>query len=78
MFSQQKRFTINWDGYQTISGGNYNIKIPAFNPDSFSYDFDEGLLFVTQWKVSSAINESSIKVSNVSYASVSREALKDL
>jgi len=78
MFSQQKRFTINWDGYQTISGGNYNIKIPAFNPDNFSYDFDEGLLFVTQWKISDAINESSIKISNVSYALVSKEALKDL
>ncbi|WP_034041538.1 type IX secretion system sortase PorU [Wocania ichthyoenteri] len=78
MFSQQKKFIINWDGYQTISGGNYNIKIPAFNKDNFSYDFDEGLFFVAQWKVSSNINESSIRISNVSYASISKEELKDL
>ena len=78
MFSQQKKFTVNWDGYQTISGGNYNLKIPAFNADNFSYDFDEGLLFVAQWKISTAINEASITISNVTYASISKEALKDL
>ncbi len=78
MFSQQKKFIINWDGYKTIFGGNYNLKIPAFNAENFSYDFDEGLLFVTQWKVSNNVNESSIRISNVSYASISKEELKDL
>ena len=78
MFSQQKKFTVNWDGYQTISGGNYNLKIPAFNAENFSYNFDAGLLFVTQWKISRAVNESSVKVTNVTYTPISKEALQDL
>ncbi|MCF7567709.1 type IX secretion system sortase PorU [Sabulilitoribacter arenilitoris] len=78
LFSQQKKFTVNWDGYQTISGGNYNLKIPAFNPDNFSYDFNEGLLFTAQWKISKAVNESSVKVTNVNYTSISKEELKDV
>ncbi|MFD1615578.1 type IX secretion system sortase PorU [Gelatiniphilus marinus] len=78
VFSQQKKFTIKWDGHQTISGGNYNLKIPAFNTDNFSYNFDDGLLFVAQWKISSAINESSITISNVTYAPISKVDLKDI
>ena len=78
MFSQQKEITINWDGYKTISGENFNLEIPAFNTDNFSYDFDEGLLFVSQWETSSNVNESSIKISNVRYAPISKEELRDL
>ena len=61
-----------------MSSGNYSIVIPSFNKDNFSFNLDEGLLFATQWEVSSPINESSVKVSNVSYASISKEELKDL
>ncbi len=78
LFSQQKKFDINWDGFQTISGGSYDLKIPAFNADNFSYDFNEGLLFVTQWEISTVINESSVAISNVSYTSISKEELKDI
>lgn len=78
VFSQQKRFAINWDGYKTISTGNYSLIIPSFNANNFSYNFDNGLLFVAQWKITKPVNESSIKVSNVSYASISKEELKDL
>ncbi len=78
LFSQQKRFAINWEGNKTISGGNYNLKIPAFNPDNFSYDFDKGLQFVAQWKISNAVNPASIKVSDVSYTPISKKDLLDL
>ncbi|MFD1160790.1 type IX secretion system sortase PorU [Hwangdonia seohaensis] len=78
VFSQQKKFTIKWDGHQTISGGNYSLKIPAFNAEHFSYDFNEGLLFVAQWETSTAVNEASIKISQVTYAPISMDDLKDL
>ena len=40
VFSQQKRYDINWEGSQTMSTGSYTITIPAFNKENFSYDFD--------------------------------------
>ena len=78
MFSQQKQYTINWEGIKTISGGSYSLKIPAFNPENFSYDFNEGLQFITQWKLTTPINESSISVDNVRYTVISKADLKDL
>ncbi len=78
LFSQQKQFIIDWNGVKTISGGNYAIKLPAFNSDNFSFDFDEGIQFVAQWGIISEINESSVTLSNIKYASISKEELKDL
>ncbi|WP_242135812.1 type IX secretion system sortase PorU [Aestuariivivens marinum] len=77
-FSQQKQFTINWEGVQKLSAGNNTIEIPSFNKGNFSYDFETGLLFVSQWETSSPINESSIVLSNVSYKPISKNDLKDL
>ncbi|WP_223550897.1 type IX secretion system sortase PorU [Aestuariivivens sp. NBU2969] len=77
-FSQQKQFTINWEGVQKLSAGNNTIEIPSFNKGNFSYDFETGLLFVSQWETSSPINESSIVLSNVSYKPISKSDLKDL
>jgi hypothetical protein len=78
LFSQQKKYTINWGGLQTISAENYSLEIPAFNIENFSFDFDEGLQFISQWKISNAVNESSVKISNIVYASISKNELKDL
>lgn len=76
--AQQKKYTINWGGTQTIPVGNYSIDLPSFNEAYFAYDFDEGLRFVDQWEISTTINESSITVSNVVYASILKSNLKDL
>lgn len=78
VFSQQKKYVIAWETPQVISGGNYTIEIPSFKKENFSYDFDDGLLFVSQWKLSSLINESSVKITNVSYSVISKSDLKDL
>tara|TARA_R110002049_G_scaffold206269_1_gene376813 strand:- start:58790 stop:62665 length:3876 start_codon:yes stop_codon:yes gene_type:complete len=78
VFSQQKKYIVTWDGLQTISAGSYALQIPSFNKDQFVYDLDKGLLFVDQWKTSGLINESSVSVTNVSYASISKNDLGDL
>ena len=77
-FAQERQFTIDWATSQKISADTYTIEIPSFNAENFSFDFDEGLQFVTQWAISSPVNESSITVSNVSYVSISNNELKDL
>ena len=77
-FAQQQKFDINWEATQKISGGNYSLEIPSFNKENLSFSFDEGLLFIAQWKISNTINESSVTLSNVTYASISKSELKDL
>ena len=59
VFSQQKSYKINWDGFQNLSIGNYSINIPAFNKENFSFDLEEGLQFVAQWKSSTNIDETN-------------------
>ena len=78
VFSQQKKYVITWGDSQIISGGSYTLEVPSFNKENFSYDFDTGLQFVDQWKISSFINESLVTISDVSYASISKTDLKDL
>lgn len=78
MFAQQQRFEIYWESSQKISAGTYTIEIPSFNKENLSFSFEEGLLFVAQWKISNSINESSITLSNVVYGSISKSELKDL
>ncbi|GAA3648354.1 type IX secretion system sortase PorU [Flavivirga jejuensis] len=77
-YGQQKKYTITWGSSKTISGGSYTIELPSFNDENFRYSFEEGLLFVDQWEANQLINESSIVVSNVVYASISKANLKDL
>ncbi|WP_299555711.1 type IX secretion system sortase PorU [Seonamhaeicola sp.] len=77
-FSQQKNYTIVWEGTQTISASHFNFKIPSFNKAHALFSFESGLLFTDQWPISSNVNEASIKVTNVSYASISKNELHDL
>ncbi|WP_308990911.1 type IX secretion system sortase PorU [Mariniflexile litorale] len=78
VFAQQQKFSINWESSQKISGGTYTLEVPSFNKENFSFGFDEGLQFVAQWSVSNSVNESSIAVSHISYAPISKSELKDL
>ncbi|MFI1771821.1 type IX secretion system sortase PorU [Thalassobellus citreus] len=78
VFSQQKKYVLTWEQSQVISAGTYTIEIPSFDKKNLSYDFDSGLKFVDQWEISSVINESSVTISNVAYASISKSDLKDL
>jgi len=77
-FSQQKTINIDWEGFKTLSTGTYTAKIPAFNNENFSYSIVNGLEFISQWKISNAINESSVTVTNVTYQNITRNDLFDL
>ncbi|MEQ3796380.1 type IX secretion system sortase PorU [Flavobacteriaceae bacterium MJ-SS4] len=78
IFSQQKRINIEWEGHKTISVANYTAKVPSFKGSSFSYGFEHGLRYITQWDISNSVDESSVSISNVSYASISNSDLFDL
>jgi hypothetical protein len=78
IFSQQRIYTIDWSDFKTLSVGDFSIQIPSFNNDNFSFDLDEGLLFVAQWKIAGFIDESNVTLSNVSYSNISKSDLKDL
>ena len=78
LFSQEKQYTINWLGNHSFSTGSYTLQIPSFNKNNLSYDFVDGLLFVDQWLISAAVNESSLELNNVVYTSVSKNELGDL
>ena len=78
LFSQQKSYNIVWETPQKISGGSYMIEIPSFNKENFTFDFDSGLQFLDEWEISSEVNETSIRLSNISYTSIANSELKDL
>ncbi|MFH4967007.1 type IX secretion system sortase PorU [Gaetbulibacter sp. M240] len=77
-FGQQKTFDLDWDGDSKISNGSESMVLPAFNSTYFNYDTEKGLQFITQWTTSQTINEASLQVTNVVYASISSAELKDL
>lgn len=78
IFSQQKSFTIDWNGFKTLSSESVSIKVPSFNSENFSFGFETGLRFVSQWKSSINIDETNIVLNNVTYSSISKPDLKDL
>ena len=78
IFSQQKKINLEWEGYRTISVGNYTTKVPSFKGNGFSYTFEDGLQFITQWDIFNYVNESSVAVSNVSYSTISENNLLGL
>lgn len=77
-FSQQKSFSIDWNGTTKLTFGVHSLVLPSFNKENYSYDFDAGLQFIAQWEITSAINESSVVLSNVSYQSISEKELLEI
>ncbi|WP_299890085.1 type IX secretion system sortase PorU [uncultured Lacinutrix sp.] len=79
VFSQQKKFSLNWDGVKTFQAGIYDIQVPAFaSKENFKFSLKDGLQFVSQWSIDTKINEQSVSISNVSYATISKDQLKNL
>ena len=78
LLAQQKQYNLVWDRVETLSGDSFSFEVPAFNKEYFSYDGDEGLLFIDQWESKSLVNESSILISNITYQTISKSDLKDL
>jgi len=77
-YSQQKSFKIEWSGTQTLSTSSSSIEIPSFNKENFNYSYENGLKFIAQWELNGLINEESIVITNISYASISLNELKDI
>jgi hypothetical protein len=79
VYSQQKKFSLTWNASKTLYTEGYSIAVPDFSPkEHYSFNFNDGLNFVAQWDVNNTISESSISLSNVKYASISKAELKDL
>lgn len=74
--SQQKTFTIQWEGTKEMATEISRLEIPFFN-NGFSFSPESGLKFVAQWS-SREVNSNSIKISNVAYATLTQSDLKDL
>lgn len=77
-FAQQKQFVIQWDGTTTLETSSFQVELPAFNKENFSYSDSEGLFYVSQWETNTLLNEKSLTLSNVSYANISISELKAL
>jgi len=77
-YSQQKQFTIDWSGTRTLYTWSSKVEVPSFNDSNFSFDHVSGLKYITQWETYDLINESSLKISNISYITISRGELKDV
>jgi hypothetical protein len=77
-FAQQKQFTIQWEGTTILETSSFQVELPAFNKENFSYTDSEGLYYVSQWEITSLLNEKSLVLSNVSYTNISGKDLKGL
>lgn len=77
-YSQQKQFTIDWNGTRTLSTSSSIVEVPSFNNSNFSFDHVSGLKYISQWETNGLINENSLKISNISFITISKNELKDI
>ena len=77
-YSQQKQFTIDWNGTKTLSTWSSKVEVPSFDESNFSFDHVSGLKYINQWETNGFVNESSLKISNISYITISKNELKDV
>ncbi len=77
-FAQQKQFLVDWQDSRILKTETFQIEVPSFSKEHFSYSDDKGLQFIAQWDVSTPINESSVSLTNVYYSTISNSELKSL
>ncbi|MEZ4792616.1 MAG: type IX secretion system sortase PorU [Gelidibacter sp.] len=78
LFSQQKTFNIEWEGSMMFQTSSARIEVPSFNKEHLSFNDDTGLLYVTEWESSNAVNESSATLENITYATIPSSELKGI
>nr|WP_321230806.1 type IX secretion system sortase PorU [uncultured Psychroserpens sp.] len=76
--AQQKQFNIDWDGFTVLETQNSSIEIPAFDKKHFGFTYKKGITFFSLWDESTYIDENSVELTQVSYATISVSELKDL
>mgnify|MGYP003740850881 CR=1 FL=1 len=77
-FSQQKQFSIEWEGHRTLETAFAKISVPSFQANHFSYSSDEGLVYFSEWQESSFIDENSVSLTDVVFEQMTKTDLKDL
>jgi len=77
-YSQQKQFSIKWEGVQTLYTSSSKVTVPSFNKENFSFNDVSGLKYVSQWESSQMVDENSLIFTNVKYTPIGLEALKDI
>ncbi|MCX7548228.1 type IX secretion system sortase PorU [Xanthomarina sp. F1114] len=78
LYSQQKQFKILWEGEKVLATESYTIKLPGFSEANYNYDDIDGVQFVAQWQINQAVDEASVRVTNVSYTTITSKELLDL
>lgn len=77
-YSQQKQFTISWEGTIVLATETSSIEVPNFEKKYFNFSREKGIIFSDQWEESSYINENSATISQVTYESISASELKGI
>ena len=77
-FSQQKSFEINWNGSKSLSTESSTIEVPFFNSENFSFTYEHGLKFISQWKSNNRVDEQSVAIDNMSASTISALDLKGI
>ena len=75
-FSQTKDFVIKWEGTKTLSTETSSVEVPFFNKENFNFSVSNGLTFFSEWKAGGYIDETSAKIVNVKYETISNADLK--
>lgn len=77
-YSQQKQFSISWEGTTVLETSTSRIEVPTFDEKHFDFSREKGITFRAQWDESSYINENSATISQLSYENISASELKGL
>ncbi len=78
-YSQMRKVDLTWQDAKTFTTEETAVVVPYFTPqNNYNYAFIGNVNYVDQWQVSTPIDENSVTITNVIYASILKEELKDL
>lgn len=78
-YAQKKQVNLTWEGSKAITSGKASVRMPYFIPkDNYSYSFNKSISYTNQWETSKPVDENSVTITNVTYASITQEELQGL
>ena len=78
LFGQSRTFTLEWNGFRTMSTERSSIEIPSFNKESLSFSYEKGLKYVSFWNTDTPIDENSVAITNLVTSVISSSDLRGL
>ena len=76
---QQGNIVIEWNDKTSYATGDFTVKIPQFNSDSFNYDNSKKqITYSLKIPSSSLIDENSLQLTNVVYETIDATQLGEL